>query len=47
MQELQIQWSTPIVGIDHWFYILAVGKSGTNDIGSVYNVTGITVAKAE
>ena len=33
--------------LNHWFYILAVGKSGTNDIGSVYNVTGITVAKAE
>jgi Zn-dependent metalloprotease len=31
--------------LNHWFYILAV--SGTNDIGSVYNVTGITIAKAE
>ncbi|RPD49518.1 T9SS C-terminal target domain-containing protein [Hymenobacter sediminis] len=27
--------------LNHWFYILAVGKSGTNDIGSVYSVTGI------
>lgn len=33
--------------LNHWFYILSVGKSGTNDIGSVYNVTGITIAKAE
>ena len=32
--------------LNHWFYILSVGKSGTNDIGSVYNVTGITMAKA-
>lgn len=24
-----------------WFYILAVGESGTNDIGNSYNVTGI------
>ena len=33
--------------LNHWFYILSVGKSGTNDIGSVFNVTGITIAKAE
>ncbi|MFV8351915.1 M4 family metallopeptidase [Flavobacterium sp. XS2P14] len=32
--------------LNHWFYILAVGKSGTNDIGSSYNVTGITIDKA-
>lgn len=32
--------------LNHWFYILSVGKSGTNDIGSVYNVTGITIDKA-
>jgi bacillolysin len=32
--------------LNHWFYILAVGQSGTNDIGSVYNVTGITIEKA-
>jgi bacillolysin len=31
---------------NHWFYILSVGKSGTNDIGSVYNVTGIGIDKA-
>jgi bacillolysin len=33
--------------LNHWFYILSVGKSGTNDKGSVYSVTGITIAKAE
>ena len=33
--------------LNFWYYVLAVGKSGTNDIGSVYNVTGITIAKAE
>ncbi len=32
--------------LNHWFYILSVGKSGTNDIGSTYNVTGITMDKA-
>lgn len=32
--------------LNHWFYILSVGKSGTNDIGSVYNVTGIGIDKA-
>ncbi|MCP2026290.1 Zn-dependent metalloprotease [Flavobacterium sp. HSC-32F16] len=31
---------------NHWFYILTVGKSGTNDIGSSYNVTGIGIDKA-
>ena len=29
-----------------WFYLLANGGSGTNDIGNAYNVTGITIAKA-
>ncbi|OXA94789.1 M4 family metallopeptidase [Flavobacterium hercynium] len=33
--------------LNHWFYILSVGKTGTNDIGSSYSVTGITIAKAE
>ncbi|MFE3871404.1 M4 family metallopeptidase [Flavobacterium sp. ZS1P70] len=33
--------------LNHWFYILSIGKSGTNDIGSAYNVTGITIATAE
>ncbi|OIV42356.1 M4 family metallopeptidase [Flavobacterium johnsoniae] len=31
---------------NHWFYVLSVGKSGTNDIGSVYNVAGIGIDKA-
>lgn len=29
-----------------WFYILSVGKSGTNDKGSSYSVTGIGMDKA-
>ncbi len=29
-----------------WFYILTVGKSGTNDKGDSYNVTGIGMDKA-
>lgn len=29
-----------------WFYILSVGKSGTNDLGNSYNVTGIGMDKA-
>lgn len=33
--------------LNHWFYILAVGKSGTNDIGNAFNVTGITIEKAQ
>lgn len=33
--------------LNHWFYILSVGKSGTNDLGNAYNVTGITIDKAE
>jgi len=32
--------------LNHWFYILSVGKSGTNDLGNAYNVTGITIDKA-
>jgi bacillolysin len=32
--------------LNHWFYILSIGKSGTNDIGKTYNVTGITIDKA-
>ncbi len=32
--------------LNHWFYILSIGKTGTNDKGSAYNVTGITIAKA-
>ena len=29
-----------------WFYDLSVGKSGTNDLGNSYNVTGIGMDKA-
>jgi len=32
--------------LNHWFYILTVGKSGTNDLGNSYNVTGINIDKA-
>ncbi len=32
--------------LNHWFYVLAIGKSGTNDIGSSYTVTGISIDKA-
>ena len=32
--------------LNHWFYILSVGKTGTNDIGSAYAVTGIGIDKA-
>ncbi len=32
--------------LNHWFYILSVGKSGTNDNGDSYNVTGIGIDKA-
>jgi bacillolysin len=32
--------------IGHWFYILSVGKKGTNDIGSTYDITGIGMDKA-
>lgn len=31
---------------NHWFYILAEGKSGTNELGNAYNVTGISKEKA-
>jgi Zn-dependent metalloprotease len=33
--------------LNHWFYILTIGKSGTNDIGNSYNVTGINIEKAK
>ncbi len=32
--------------LNYWFYLLSVGGSGTNDIGSAFNVTGITMDKA-
>jgi len=31
----------------YWFYLLSVGGSGTNDKSQAYNVTSITMAKAE
>lgn len=31
---------------NHWFYILAMGKSGTNDMGNSFSVSGIGVDKA-
>ena len=33
--------------LNHWFYILVMGKTGTNDLGKSYNVTGIGWDKAE
>lgn len=30
-----------------WFYLLSVGGAGTNDNGTAYNVTGLTIQKAE
>lgn len=32
--------------LNHWFYILTIGKSGTNDLGNSYSVTGINIDKA-
>ena len=32
--------------LNHWFYILTEGKTGTNDIGSSYSVSGIGINKA-
>lgn len=32
--------------MNHWFYILAEGKSSTNDIGNSYNIAGISKDKA-
>lgn len=33
--------------LNHWFYILSMGKVGTNDLGHSYSVTGITIEKAQ
>jgi len=33
--------------MSHWFYLLSVGGSDTNDRGEVYNVNGIGIHKAE
>lgn len=32
--------------LNHWFYILSVGKTGTNDNGDSFSVTGIGIDKA-
>lgn len=32
--------------LNHWFYLAVTGGSGTNDVGDVYNVTGIGMLKA-
>ncbi len=32
--------------LNYWFYLLSVGGSGTNDIGSSFNITGISVDSA-
>ena len=32
--------------LNHWFYILSMGKTGTNDLGNAYAVSGISVDKA-
>ncbi|SEM32232.1 Por secretion system C-terminal sorting domain-containing protein [Chryseobacterium taichungense] len=32
---------------NYWFYLLSMGGSGTNDIGNAFNVTGISIQKAE
>jgi len=32
--------------LNHWFYILSEGKTGTNDIGTTYDVSGIGIDKA-
>ncbi|WP_281613393.1 M4 family metallopeptidase [Flammeovirga sp. SubArs3] len=32
--------------LNHWFYILTVGKTGSNDIGSSYSVSAIGIEKA-
>lgn len=32
--------------LNHWFYVLSVGKSGTNDLGNSFSVQGISIEKA-
>ncbi|MFD0992236.1 M4 family metallopeptidase [Tenacibaculum geojense] len=32
--------------LNHWFYLLTVGKTGTNDNGDSYDVSGIGITKA-
>jgi Zn-dependent metalloprotease len=33
--------------LSHWFYMLVNGESGTNELGTSYNVTGIGMDKAQ
>lgn len=33
--------------LNKWYYLLSEGASGTNGIGNAYNVSGITISKAE
>jgi len=49
-----LYWTGPTAGVhtnsgimNHWFYILSMGKSGTNGLGFAYYVTGIGLSKAE
>lgn len=32
--------------LNHWFYLLSVGGSGTNDLGNSYAIQGIGIDKA-
>jgi Zn-dependent metalloprotease len=32
--------------LNHWFYILSIGKTGVNDHGDAYTVNGISIQKA-
>ena len=32
--------------LNHWFYLLSVGKAGTNDLGNSFDVQGISIEKA-
>ena len=33
--------------LNFWYYLLATGGTGTNDIGNAYSVTGLGISKAE
>ena len=33
--------------LNFWFYLMSQGGTGTNDNGNAYNITGITITKAE
>lgn len=32
--------------LSHWFYLLSIGGSGTNDLGNSYNISGIGITDA-